>query len=570
MNKLTKGLKNLSKLTLDNIIPDSSFELPNPINLTNGLKDLSRVIVHKPQLEQEPELVNDTNINLTTIMREYIFKMLSSVDGLKILVIDQETTHFISTIYSMSEIVELGVTLIHQIDTFNENILNKLSNKKINSKKTSVNKVVFFLRPTEENIAYLIPVLKLESGCEYHVFFSNMIKQEYVQFLSQSDKHRMIKQIQIFFCDVFVSCSKLFNLNTKKCSEERIVSALESIMLSTKRKYAIRYCNNSGSAKNIANKLSDKIRTSGDLFHFGATEPRSLLLILDRRNDPITPIIKSWTYGAMINELLPDIKLITSQDEFYETNIWNNYGELCGNVKKLVDQYQSLQKKLDPNTTKSLDEMVKIKDKLPEFNRMSNVVKTHLTIMDNLSNIIKSRKLYEISEIEQLIASGSRNYSAVQQDVENILKDPLVDINDKINLVILLQLKFNRLDKINELVSKFISDKNKVNELNQLIDKIKKDTNIYSKSKLFKDETNVLSLYKPAVIDIISDISKLDINNYPYSYGSSAKWELIVIYIIGGVTYQEMSEIKNMKRYADIIIGGDSILDSGSFIDLFR
>lgn len=29
-----------------------------------------------------------------------------------------------------------------------------------------------------------------------------------------------------------------------------------------------------------------------------------LLLILDRRNDPITPLLSQWTYQAMVHELL--------------------------------------------------------------------------------------------------------------------------------------------------------------------------------------------------------------------------------------------------------------------------
>jgi hypothetical protein len=29
-----------------------------------------------------------------------------------------------------------------------------------------------------------------------------------------------------------------------------------------------------------------------------------LLLILDRRNDPVTPLLSQWTYQAMVHELL--------------------------------------------------------------------------------------------------------------------------------------------------------------------------------------------------------------------------------------------------------------------------
>ena len=34
------------------------------------------------------------------------------------------------------------------------------------------------------------------------------------------------------------------------------------------------------------------------------TQVPPLLLILDRRNDPVTPMLSQWTYQAMVHELL--------------------------------------------------------------------------------------------------------------------------------------------------------------------------------------------------------------------------------------------------------------------------
>lgn len=41
-----------------------------------------------------------------------------------------------------------------------------------------------------------------------------------------------------------------------------------------------------------------------DLWEFRKTAPTPLLLILDRRNDPVTPLLSQWTYQAMVHELL--------------------------------------------------------------------------------------------------------------------------------------------------------------------------------------------------------------------------------------------------------------------------
>lgn len=40
------------------------------------------------------------------------------------------------------------------------------------------------------------------------------------------------------------------------------------------------------------------------LFDFRKADTPPILLILDRRNDPITPLLSQWTYQAMVHELL--------------------------------------------------------------------------------------------------------------------------------------------------------------------------------------------------------------------------------------------------------------------------
>lgn len=48
-------------------------------------------------------------------------------------------------------------------------------------------------------------------------------------------------------------------------------------------------------------------RKESTLFDFRTQEsgaPPPLLLILDRRDDPLTPLLNQWTYQAMVHELL--------------------------------------------------------------------------------------------------------------------------------------------------------------------------------------------------------------------------------------------------------------------------
>ena len=100
------------------------------------------------------------------------------------------------------------------------------------------------------------------------------------------------------------------------------------------------------------------------LFNFGRKAGGvPVLLIIDRRSDPITPLLTQWTYQAMVHELmgirnnrvntgsgvrifrdfvlffvfihlLQEIVLSALQDDFYKANLFANYGDLGENVKR--------------------------------------------------------------------------------------------------------------------------------------------------------------------------------------------------------------------------------------------
>jgi hypothetical protein len=50
--------------------------------------------------------------------------------------------------------------------------------------------------------------------------------------------------------------------------------------------------------------VQHRIQSESTLFDFRLTQVPPLLLILDRRNDPVTPLLSQWTYQAMVHELL--------------------------------------------------------------------------------------------------------------------------------------------------------------------------------------------------------------------------------------------------------------------------
>lgn len=84
----------------------------------------------------------------------------------------------------------------------------------------------------------------------------------------------------------------------------RHVEGLSAVLLSLKKRPIIRYERMSGMARKLGQELLYTMNNQQELWDFRKTATAPLLLILDRRNDPVTPLLSQWTYQAMVHELI--------------------------------------------------------------------------------------------------------------------------------------------------------------------------------------------------------------------------------------------------------------------------
>jgi hypothetical protein len=85
---------------------------------------------------------------------------------------------------------------------------------------------------------------------------------------------------------------------------EQTVKGVCAVLLSLKKRPLIRYQQGSAMAKKLALEVQNTIHSEGQLFDFRRTDTAPILLVLDRRNDPVTPLLTQWTYQAMVHELI--------------------------------------------------------------------------------------------------------------------------------------------------------------------------------------------------------------------------------------------------------------------------
>jgi vacuolar protein sorting-associated protein 45 len=146
--------------------------------------------------------------------------------------------------------------------------------------------------------------------------FSNIVKKSALERLAEADDHEVVKGVMEYFADFLVInpdlCSirlpaRLFSSSPELWNQDslsRTTEGVVALLLSLKKKPLIRYEKNSLLCKKLATEVRYSMTQEEQLFDFRKTDTPPILLILDRREDPITPLLTQWTYQAMVHELL--------------------------------------------------------------------------------------------------------------------------------------------------------------------------------------------------------------------------------------------------------------------------
>ncbi|KAA3457136.1 vacuolar protein sorting-associated protein 45-like protein isoform X1 [Gossypium australe] len=394
---------------------------------------------------------------LVSAVRDYVYRMLQDISGMKVLILDSQTilrpitirlsyqsnavVSIVSVVYSQSELLQKEVFLVELIDS-------------ISKSKESMShlKAVYFLRPTSENIQYMRRQLSNPRFGEYHLFFSNMLKDTQIHLLADSDEQEVVQQVQEFYADFIAVDPYHFTLNMPSnhyyilpavvdpsnlqhfC--DRAVDGIGAVFLALKRRPIIRYSRASDIAKRIAHETAKLMyQQESGLFDFRRMEMSPLLLIVDRRDDPVTPLLNQWTYQAMVHELIgiqdnkvdlrsigkfpkdqQEVVLSSEQDAFFKANMYENFGDIGMNIKRMVDDFQQVAK--SNQNIQTIEDMAKFVDNYPEYRKMHGNVSKHVTLVTEMSKIVEERKLMLVSETEQDLACNGGQVAAFEKHQE--------------------------------------------------------------------------------------------------------------------------------------------------------
>lgn len=549
---------------------------------------------------------------LVTAARDYINRMLQDISGMKVLILDSQTVSAVSVVYSQSELLQKEVFLVELVDS-------------IYKSKESMShlKAVYFLRPSSENIQHLRRQLANPRFGEYHLFFSNMLKDTQIHILADSDEQEVVQQVQEFYADFVAVEPYHFTLNIPSnhlymlpavvdpsslqhfC--DRVVDGIAAVFLALKRRPVIRYQRTSDIAKRIAQETTKLMyQQESGLFDFRRTEISPLLLILDRRDDPVTPLLNQWTYQAMVHELIgiqdnkvdlrsigdfpkdqQEVVLSSEQDTFFKANMYENFGDIGMNIKRMVDEFQQVAK--SNQSIQTIEDMARFVENYPEYKKMHGNVSKHVTLVTEMSKMVEERKLMLVSETEQELACNGGQGAAFEA-VTNLLNNENVSNIDRLRLVMLYALRYEKdspvqlMQLFNKLASR--SAKYKPGLVQFLLKQAgvdKRTGDLYGNrdfmniarnmARGLKGVENVYTQHQPLLFQTMESIIKGRLRDvdYPFvgNHFQQGRPQDVIIFIVGGTTYEESRSValENANNSGiRFILGGSVILNSKRFL----
>eukprot|EP00026_Physarum_polycephalum_P006009 Phypoly_transcript_06049.p1 GENE.Phypoly_transcript_06049~~Phypoly_transcript_06049.p1 ORF type:complete len:564 (+),score=108.74 Phypoly_transcript_06049:40-1692(+) len=537
-------------------------------------------------------------MNVVQAIQFYINNMVSNIQGMKVFLLDKETTGVVSMVYTQSQILQKEVFLFEKVDQANREVMGHL-------------KAVCFVRPTEENIKLLKDELSSPKYGEYHIFFSNTLKNVLLEELAQADEHEVVKEVQEYFADYYAVNNDFFSFNIEGVTFTdsqitRITDGISSVLLSLKKRPYIRYQNKSNYATRVAQELMRRMNQETELFEFRRTDVPPLLLILDRRDDPVTPLLMQWTYQAMVHELLTltnnrvdmrnvpgvrddlkEIVLSPESDSFYKQNMYANFGDLGVSVKQLVDEYQDKSK--NNTNVQTIDDMKRFVENYADFRKMAGNVSKHVAIMGELSRLMDLRSLMDVSELEQELACNQSPNEAFTR-VMTMIENPNINKWDKLKLALLYSIRYEsagRLPEVVDALSRNGEQADMIGNMSLYGGQAVRAGDLFGSKNIFthvsnikkavglQGITNIYSQHKPLLNEILDQLSKNKLKDSIYSFITGQPTPTrptdVIVFVVGGVTYEEAQNVYEFNNSKDnngmrVVLGGTSIQNSHTFI----
>ena len=239
--------------------------------------------------------------DMVKLIRNNISTMVQQVPGLKALIVDETTAGIVSASFTLTALAEQAIVI--GPESISSGLGRQVRHKHV--------RAIVWVRPTDDNIEQICKELQDPSFAEYHICFSSREENSmggYVKRLAIADRFEVVREVSECLGEWVAISPEMFSLEVAPTREDMSYSErvrrLQSVMLSLGRRPIIRYSKHSEQAAAVAQKLATSMAAAPGLDEMAAGGRRAVLLIVDREDDPFTPLMNQWTFMAMQHELL--------------------------------------------------------------------------------------------------------------------------------------------------------------------------------------------------------------------------------------------------------------------------
>ncbi|KAF1831522.1 Sec1-like protein [Decorospora gaudefroyi] len=371
----------------------------------------------------------------------------STADGAiwKVLILDDDARDVISSVLQVNDLRAAGVTVHFNIRTARHPIPDTPS--------------IYLVAPTAENTELITKDLAQGLYSPAFLNFTSQIPrqllEDFASSCASSGASEHLAQLYDQYLNFVVSDADQFHLNLRGAYHKinssqtqdqelddlinRIVSGLFSVVVTNGVVPIIR-CPKGGAAEDIGAKLDRKLRdyilnnNNKETLLSDKSTSRPVLIIVDRNQD-LTPMMShSWIYDSLVYDVL-DVRLnrinitvpldkdkpeggsktqtydLTPQDPFWAKNAAAPFPTVAEDVTSEWARYQADADSITKQTgSSSLDDFESSQfasqlkgamARLPELKARKANIEMHMTILENLMNGIKQRKLDEFFQTEE-------------------------------------------------------------------------------------------------------------------------------------------------------------------------
>mmetsp|Transcript_16107 Transcript_16107/g.33331 ORF Transcript_16107/g.33331 Transcript_16107/m.33331 type:complete len:684 (-) Transcript_16107:98-2149(-) len=402
--------------------------------------------------------------------------------GWKVLIVDEPAMKVISAAVGMYDIMERKVTIVENLDKKRAPFPDMAA--------------IYVLEPNADSVSKLIADFsgeKILYGDAVFVYFLGRLSDSLLDQIKNCRKllkrikglveinvDFLAKEERAFTLDMSDAFTSFYLRNGKKSVEAKVADRLVTVCATLNEYPHIRYKQTSALGTKIANifhrKMDEFVAQNPNWWYHGgstkgsgagkAKRDRGVLLLVDRADDCLTPLMHDFTYQSMIHDLLKmDGDRITYQaetsDDSGETEakdvllderdkLWV---EIRGkHIAAVIETLSNRIREIMSSSTgsslnrgggnMSLSQMASALKALPEYKEVMSKLSQHMHLSHECMDVFRRENLLDLSELEQTLATGKddEGRSPKMPDMIDQVDDFLIRIKsakDRLRLILI-------------------------------------------------------------------------------------------------------------------------------------